>query len=112
MEDTQIFITIVCSFIASSGFWALIQSRLSKNDSKSRMLVGLGHDRIIELGMIYIRRGCITQDEYENLVEYLYEPYKKLGGNGTAKRVIEEIDKLPIVSNEVVNHIEETKHER
>ena len=48
------------------------------------------------LGMGYIERGWITQDEYENLYEYLYKPYEKMGGNGSAKRVMGEVDKLPI----------------
>ena len=60
------------------------------------MLKGLGHDRIMFLGMSYIDRGYITQDEYENLYQYLYRPYEKLGGNGSAKRVMQEVDKLPI----------------
>ena len=38
----------------------------------------------------------ITQDEYENLYEYLYSPYIKMGGNGSAKRVMQEVEKLPI----------------
>ena len=41
-------------------------------------------------------RGYITRDEYENLYEYLYKPYEKLGGNGSAKRIMAEVDKLPI----------------
>lgn len=41
-------------------------------------------------------RGYITQDEYENLRVYLYEPYAKLGGNGSAKRIMQEVDRLPI----------------
>ncbi len=60
------------------------------------MLIGLAHDRILYLGMQYIERGYITQDEYENLYEYLYKPYEKLGGNGSAKRVMTEVNKLPI----------------
>ena len=60
------------------------------------MLLGLGHDRIVYLGMQYIDRGYITQDEYENLYEYLYIPYKKLGGNGSAQRIMNEIEKLEI----------------
>ena len=56
------------------------------------MLIGLGHDRIMFLGMTYIDRGYITKDEYENL----YKPYEKLGGNGSAKRIMAEVDKLPI----------------
>ena len=60
------------------------------------VLVGLAHDRIIHLGMVYIERGYVTQDEYENLQVYLYEPYEEMGGNGSARRVMEEVRKLPI----------------
>lgn len=48
------------------------------------------------LGLGCIDRGWFTQDEYENLNTYLYEPYKKLGGNGSALRVMQEVNKLPI----------------
>lgn len=95
-ELTQIIITIVSSVLASSAFWAFVTKRLDKKDVRNRMLVGLAHDRIMYLGMIYIERGWITQDEYENLHDYLYVPYEKMGGNGSAKRVMEEVDKLPI----------------
>ena len=91
----QMVVTIVCAVIASSGFWAFIQKKNDK-DVKSQMLIGLAHDRIIFLGMHYIERGWITQDEYENLYEYLYKPYEKLGGNGSAKRIMTEVNKLPI----------------
>ena len=92
----QMVLTIVCAVIASSGFWAYIQKRSEKKDVKTRMLVGLAHDRILFLGMSYIERGSITRDEYENLYEYLYQPYEKMGGNGSAKRVMQEVNKLPI----------------
>ena len=95
-ELTQIIMTIVSSVLASSAFWAFVTKRLDKKDVRNKMLVGLAHDRIMYLGMIYIERGWITQDEYENLHDYLYVPYEKLGGNGSAKRVMEEVDKLPI----------------
>lgn len=74
----QIFVTVLCSVLASSGFWAIIQRRLDKKDVRTQMLVGLGHDRIMSLGMKYIERGYITKDEYENLNKYLYAPYVKL----------------------------------
>ena len=88
--------TVICAVIASSGFWAFLQNRRDKKDVKTQMLVGLAHDRIIYLGMQYIDRGFITQDEYENLYEYLYKPYEKMGGNGSAKRIMQEVNKLPI----------------
>ena len=92
----QIILTVLSSVLASSGLWAYITKRLEKKDVKTEMLVGLAHDRILFLGMHYGDRGFITQDEYENLHDYLYVPYEKLGGNGSAKRVMQEVDKLPI----------------
>lgn len=92
----QIVLTVFSSVLASSGLWAYITKRLEKKDVKTEMLVGLAHDRILFLGMHYVDRGFITQDEYENLHDYLYVPYEKLGGNGSAKRVMQEVDKLPI----------------
>ena len=92
----QLLVTVLCSVIASSGFWAYLMNRRDKKDLKNDMLVGLAHDRIIELGLIYIERGYVTKDEYENLHDYLFVPYEKLGGNGSAKKVMVEVDKLPI----------------
>ena len=60
------------------------------------MLLGLGHVKIIETCEKYIVRGYIRQDEYDSLYNYLYLPYKELGGNGTAERMVNEIKKLPI----------------
>ena len=92
----QIIITIFSSVLASSGLWAYIQKKAERKDVKTRMLIGLAHDRIIFLGMSYIERGWITQDEYENLYEYLYVPYEAMGGNGSAKRIMMEVDTLPM----------------
>lgn len=96
---TEFVLAIISSALASGGLWTYIQSKADKNDGETEMLIGLGHDRIITLGMSYIERGYITQDEYENLNNYLYEPYKKMGGNGSAQRIMEEVDKLPIRSH-------------
>lgn len=92
----QMIATIVCSVLASSGLWALIAKRLEKKDAKTELLIGIAHDRIVFLGMSYVQRGWISQDEYENLYTYLYQPYLKNGGNGSAKRVMAEVEKLPI----------------
>lgn len=89
-------VTVVCSVIASSGFWAFILAKSTKNTARDEMLMGLAHDRIIQLGSSYIERGYITRDEYENLIDYLYKPYAKLGGNGTGEKVIEDVKRLPL----------------
>lgn len=76
----EVLLPIVLAVLASNGLWALIGKQRYKNDVERKMLVGLAHDRIIHLGMVYVARGYITQDEYENLNDYLYVPYKKMGG--------------------------------
>ena len=95
MNWVQMIVTVVCSVVASSGFWALVQSRMNKHDANTRLLLGLAHDRICYLGLKCIERGYITQDEYENLNDYLYVPYRERGGNGSAQRVMEMVKKLP-----------------
>ena len=92
----QIVVPLAIAVLTSSGLWALVSKRADKNDAERKMLVGLAHDRITHLGMAYLTRGYITQDEYENLNDYLYQPYEKMGGNGSAKRIMEEVRKLPI----------------
>lgn len=103
MEDIiQVVVTIACSVLASSGLWAYLSKRSDKMDAKTELLMGIAHDRIISSGMAYVERGFITQDEYENLHTYLYEPYKHVIGDkkefGSAERVMKEVDKLPIHS--------------
>jgi len=90
-------VTVLLTLLASSGFWAFVIATIEKKSARNKMLLGLGHDRIIYLGMKYVEKGEITQGEYENLNKYLYEPYKKMGGNGTAERLMQEVNKLRIV---------------
>lgn len=96
MKDS-ILISILCTLLASAGFWAFVTKVLDKKSAKTKLLLGLAHGQIMSLGMIYINRGQITKGEYEDLYKYYYEPYKKMGGNGTAERLMREIDKLKIV---------------
>lgn len=104
---TDIIVAIVGSVFASTGFWAFLTAIMQKRDKKqsaeSKMLKGLAHDRICFLGEEYIKRGYISKDEYENLHDYLYLPYEELGGNGTARRIIEEVKKLPLREEEIPN---------
>lgn len=95
MHWAEIIITVIGSVAASSGFWAWIQARNEKKDAKTQMILGLGHDRIIYLCAKYIDRGWISTEEYENLRTYLFEPYEKMGGNGTAKRLMAIVENLP-----------------
>lgn len=105
------FLTILGSVLASSGFWAFVENRKKRKDGTMEMVKGLAHDRIVFLGMSYVRRGWLTQDEYNNIHDYLYVPYKNIGGNGTAKRVMEEVSKLEIrdTLGLIIDEIEEER---
>jgi len=101
--DSQTITTIVVSVFASTGFWAFVTAMMQRKDKKSdkvsaegKMLRGLAHDRICYLGEYYIKQGWVSKDDYENLHDYLFLPYEELGGNGTAKRIMQEVEKLPL----------------
>lgn len=108
MDPTIIstIITASASVMVSSGLMTYLFTKCIKKDNRTSMLLGLGHDRILYLGMQYLQRGYITKDEYENLYDYLYLPYEKMGGNGSAKRVMEEVNKLPLYKS-VLNYASE-----
>ena len=89
---------VVAALLASGGYWSYKMSKNNHKTAESKMLMGLAHDRIGELGMKYIERGAITRDEYENLYDYLYLPYKELGGNGSAERVMDVVKQLRITN--------------
>lgn len=95
-EWLAIILTGIGGIAAGSGFWAFLSRIVDKKSMSSKMLLGLGHDKILYLCNYYIDRGYITSDEYENLHDYLFVPYKALGGNGTAERLMKEVSNLPI----------------
>lgn len=91
----QLAITSLVTLGASSGFWAFLQHKDRTKAATVRLLMGIAYEHIMTFGVAYIRRGWATRDEYEELRKYFYEPYKALGGNGAAERVMNEVDKLP-----------------
>ena len=95
MEWYEIALTAIGAILASNGLWALLAKILDKHSGKDRLLMGLAYSEIINRAEQYITRGYISSDEYHELCHYLYEPYKKMGGDGTAQRLMERVEKLP-----------------
>jgi hypothetical protein len=85
----------IASILASSGFWAHLQSRDNNKSATVRLLMGLAYYKITTLGLGYIDRGYITRDELEEYQKYFFEPYLALGGNGVAQRIHDEVVRLP-----------------
>lgn len=85
------------SFLAGSGgFWVYLTRKYKERDDVTKLIMGLAHDKIIYLGMKYIAKGFVTQDEYEDLIKYFCEPYVALGGNGSVDRIMRMVKMLPL----------------
>lgn len=91
----QTVVPIVIAFIASSGFWVYLDKKRSPKSLQTELLLGLSHDRIVYLGTQYLAKKWISHDEYENILK-IYKPYEELGGNGSAKRIMEQLKTLPM----------------
>lgn len=88
-------VTSVVSVLASSGFWAWMSKRDNTKSAASQLLLGFAYDKIVNLGMTYIERGSISREEFEDLQNLWYKPYKDLGGNGIAERIMFDVSHLP-----------------
>ena len=99
MDWVPLAITSVVSIVASSGFWTYLQQRDKSKESTTRLLMGVAYDKITTLGIAYIERGWVTTDEYDDLNKYFFLPYKELGGNGTAERIMHQVRRLPMNSH-------------
>lgn len=99
-------LTAVIAGLCGSGVTGLIQFLIQRHDNKvsqtDEMLQkiinsvnGLGHDRLIWMCKRYINEGEISVEDYDELKNYLYEPYKDLGGNGTGEEYFKLVEELP-----------------
>lgn len=91
----DIIVTLAVAVFGSTGFWSWVQSRGKKKSAESRLLLGIAYSEIIRRSEHYIHQGYIAVDEYNELNRYLYEPYRDMGGNGTAQKLMDEVRKLP-----------------
>lgn len=118
----QTIVTIVGSVFASSGLWAfvsmLIQHKHDKDEAEdqtnvalSNMVRGLAHAKIVEVGTRFLKKGYVTFDDLDEFNHYLYKPYEALGGNGYAKKIWEQVSKLPVVLDEPIVERKEEPHD-
>ena len=95
---------IALAIFVSAGFWKIIEVIVMhfltkpKVTPEVRLLRGIGQIEIIFFGTKFLEQGYITTDEYDSFKNEIYTPYLEMGGNGLAKKMMEEIEKLPIKS--------------
>ena len=91
---TQIVLTI----FMSTGFWAFVtavwQERRTKKSAERAALLGLLHERLVEQCEAFLKRGYVTEGEIRDLEDYIYRPYRNLGGNGTGEQMFDKTREL------------------
>ena len=97
--NTQIIVTIILSVLASSGLWQFIIFKSQAKSTQTLAILALLHNEIYRISEEAIKRGSITSDELDNLTT-LYEPYRKLGGNGTGEALYTKAKNLLNVEKE------------
>ena len=50
-ECIKTAVTVLVTLLGSAGFWTWVNARTSKKCANTRLMVGLAHDRIVDLGM-------------------------------------------------------------
>ena len=116
--EMRSIIVAVITALTSSGVLSFVQFLINRKDKKksnelvsSKMLLGRGHYQIMVLTDKCIRRGAITLREKQTL-EYLYRPYREMGGNGDCEIGYNACAQLRIISPEEAEDIDEKNSER
>lgn len=72
-----------------------IRKAESKENRDLELIIASYRFRLVQLCKLYIKKGYMTQDEYDQLTEF-FKLYSSLGGNGQAKEYYEKTVKLEI----------------
>lgn len=87
---------LVTTVLSGPGIWAWAKTRTQRNNSEDKLLLLVAKNQLVSQGRVYLNRGYITMDEYEEY-ESVYHVYLNLGGNGLARRIFEQVDELPMM---------------
>lgn len=88
-------ITVLVGIFGSTGFWCFLQNRTAKKSVERKMLLAVAFIGVKMSCKCCLDRGYATTEEIEDIEKYLYEPYKDLGGNGTAEMLMDKVKALP-----------------
>ena len=72
-----------------------IRKAESKENRDLGLIIASYRFRLVQLCKLYIKKGYMTQDEYDQLTEF-FKLYSSLGGNSQAKEYYEKTVKLEI----------------
>ncbi len=88
---------IIGAIFGGQGFWTWVITKHKSKSDESKLMMGIGYSKIIDLCEKHLANGSITAREFHELEHYLYEPYRNMGGNGTVEMLFEQVRDLPVV---------------
>ena len=93
----EYWLEAVLSVITGALGWAYkkLKRKVDEQGLVKAGMLAILHDRLFQAGRYYTEKGEITFEEIKN-IEYLYESYHALGGNGTGTEIWERIKNLPV----------------
>ena len=98
---------VVLAIFGCTGFWELvkyiIQVRSTKRSASDEALLAILHEMIYPmLEIVVTRPGEVVGYNEMDRIRQLYEPYKRLGGNGTVEARYEIAETYKRIPDEVV----------
>lgn len=94
----QTLVTIAVALISSSGVWGVFTMLIQKRSTSTMLVLRVTQYIIVVEANRVLQQGYMTADDYDIIMKDLYEPYKLLGGNGLAEKLVNDVTKLPIRS--------------
>lgn len=79
---------------ANRQLYRQMKAQRSKTQAINEGVLALLHDRLYQACQYYINKGSCSIDDRDNL-EYMFRPYKALGGNGTGEELYNRCLALP-----------------
>lgn len=96
------FVSIFCTVVMTGAVGAVTRL-FGQFRGLTQAVLAINHDRLYQACTFFILTNQITIDELKNL-EYLYDGYHNLGGNGTGTELYEKCKDLPIVEKRTKWH--------
>jgi hypothetical protein len=82
--------------LLATGLFGIVVKMIKRYSKITQALLAINHDRLYQACSFYIATEEITREELSNL-EYLYNGYSALGGNGTGTTLYNKCKELPLV---------------
>jgi hypothetical protein len=95
MDTINYWLTGAGMIFSSIGFWTFVQHQLDKRSASRQAMLGLMYLGVKMSCSSLLKRGWASTEEIEDIEKYMYEPYKAMGGNGTAEMLMNKVKNLP-----------------